>query len=89
MAARKTKPVVNKVADVNGVEAVNEVQETDEVQETEHQEAPSVEMEPAEFYTFRLNLIQLGNEMIDKVRGKQVDVCDGIDKIVSIYNAVK
>lgn len=83
MTARKTKPVVNKAADVNGAEAVNEARET------EHQEAPSVELEPAEFYAFRLNLIQLGNEMIDKVRGKQVDVCDGIDKIVSIYNAVK
>lgn len=38
---------------------------------------------------FKANMIALGNEMIEKVRGKQVDVSEGIDKVVAIYNAVK
>lgn len=75
MAVRKAKPIINE-ADSDAVQGVP-------VNETEIKEAP------ATFEAFRLNLIQLGNEMIEKVRGKQIDVCDGIDKIVSIYNAVK
>ena len=78
MAARKTKPVIVEAPDNNDAEVVIDVTQE-----------PPVKLEPTEFESFRLNLIQLGNEMIDKVRGKQVDVCDGIDKIVSIYNAVK
>lgn len=75
MAVRKAKPIINE-ADSDAVQGVP-------VNETKIKEAP------APFEAFRLNLIQLGNEMIEKVRGKQIDVCDGIDKIVSIYNAVK
>ena len=75
MAVRKAKPIINE-ADSDAVQGVPV-------------NKPPVKLEPTEFESFRLNLIQLGNEMIDKVRGKQVDVCDGIDKIVSIYNAVK
>lgn len=75
MAVRKAKPIINE-ADSDATQCVP-------VNETEIKEAP------APFEAFRLNLIQLGNEMIEKVRGKQIDVCDGIDKIVSIYNAVK
>ena len=75
MAVRKAKPIINE-ADSDAVQGVP-------VNETEIKEA----LDP--FEAFRLNLIQLGNEMIEKVRGKQIDVCDGIDKIVSIYNAVK
>lgn len=75
MAVRKAKPIINE-ADSDATQGVP-------VNETGIKEAP------AHFEAFRLNLIQLGNEMIEKVRGKQIDVCDGIDKIVSIYNAVK
>ena len=75
MAVRKAKPIINE-ADSDATQGVP-------VNETEIKEAPTP------FEAFRLNLIQLGNEMIEKVRGKQIDVCDGIDKIVSIYNAVK
>ena len=75
MAVRKAKPIINE-ADSDATQGVP-------VNETEIKEAT------APFEAFRLNLIQLGNEMIEKVRGKQIDVCDGIDKIVSIYNAVK
>lgn len=86
MAARKTKPVTVEVPDNNDAEAVIDVTQEPPVQKLESE---AEKLEPTEFESFRLNLIQLGNEMIDKVRGKQVDVCDGIDKIVSIYNAVK
>lgn len=75
MAVKKAKPIINE-ADSDATQGVP-------VNETEIKEAP------APFEAFRLNLIQLGNEMIETVRGKQIDVCDGIDKIVSIYNAVK
>lgn len=86
MAARKTKPVIVEVPDNNDAEVVIDVTQEPPVQKLEGE---AEKLEPTEFESFRLNLIQLGNEMIDKVRGKQVDVCDGIDKIASIYNAVK
>lgn len=35
------------------------------------------------------NMITLANEMIEQVRGKQVDAPVFISKIVDIYNAVK
>lgn len=79
MAVRKAKPIINEADS----DATQGVPVNAPVNETEIKEAP------APFEAFRLNLIQLGNEMIEKVRGKQIDVCDGIDKIVSIYNAVK
>lgn len=86
MAARKTKPVIVEAPRTNDTEAIDVAQEPP-MQTLEEGEVKK--LEPTEFELFHLNLIQLGNEMIDKVRGKQVDVCDGIDKIVSIYNAVK
>ena len=75
MAVRKAKPIINE-ADSDAVQGVP-------VNETEIKETP------APFEAFRLNLIQLGNEMIEKVRGKQSEGCEGIDKGVAGYNAVK
>lgn len=35
------------------------------------------------------NMIALANEIIEQVRGKQVDGAEYITKVVDIYNAVK
>lgn len=35
------------------------------------------------------NMINLANEIIEQIRGKQVDGAEYITKVVDIYNAVK